>query len=385
MRIEKISARVFRYPSLLSRDSAGHAHPAQKNTESMQALLIIQAEDGTEGVTLAPPEVVRPFILDSYARKVMLGQDIFHREKIWFDLEHFQRGSAGQFSDRALAYLDQALWDLIGKKLNTPVYKLLGGYRDSVPAYGSTMCGDQLEGGLSTPAEYAEFAVQLVQKGYKAIKLHTWMPPVSFAPSVEMDIRACEAVREAVGPEIELMLDGFHWYNRMDALKIGKALSRLNFSWFEEMMNESNVASYAWLRTKVDVPIIGPESAAGKHWTRAEWIKNEACDILRAGSLNMGGISPTLKAAHLAEAFGMDCEIHGSSAANLSLAAAIKNCRWYERGLLHPFIDYDIPPPYLNSLWDPMDSQGNVHLSQKPGLGEDINWNYVEANTVEIY
>ncbi len=82
-------------------------------------------------------------------------------------------------TERALSFVEQALWDLIGRKLNMPVYKLLGGYRDKVPAYGSTMCGDELEGGLSTPEEYAAFAETLVARGYKAIKLHTGCRPLN--------------------------------------------------------------------------------------------------------------------------------------------------------------------------------------------------------------
>jgi hypothetical protein len=68
-----------------------------------------------------------------------------------------------------------------------------------------------------------------------------------------------------------------------------------------------------------------------------------------------------------------------------ALAGAIKNCRWYERGLLHPFLDYDEVPAYLNSLVDPMDDQGFVHLSQKPGLGEDINFEYIQEHRIEHY
>ena len=81
----------------------------------------------------------------------------------------------------------------------------------------------------------------------------------------------------------------------------------------------------------------------------------------------------------------MNCEVHGNGAANLAVVGAIKNCQWYERGLLHPFLDYDVPPAYLNTLPDPMDADGFVHLSQKPGLGEDINFDYIAANTVETY
>jgi L-alanine-DL-glutamate epimerase-like enolase superfamily enzyme len=211
------------------------------------------------------------------------------------------------------------------------------------------------------------------------------MPPVKFAPDVQMDIRACAAVREAVGPDVELMLDGYHNYSRTDALRIGRALEKLNFAWFEEMMNEQSTASYAWLAGQLDIPILGPESLSGKHYSRAEWVQSGACDILRAGVLGNGGISATMKVAHLAESFGMNCEVHGNGAANLTVCAAIKNCRWYERGLLHPFLEYDDVPAYLNSLPDPMDADGFVHLSQKPGLGEDINFDYIEANTVSNY
>jgi L-alanine-DL-glutamate epimerase-like enolase superfamily enzyme len=384
MKIERVQGTVFDYLSKRSSDSAGHSHPGPEQRVKM-AMITITTDDGHRGHAFGPVEVIRPHILDAFARKVLIGQDPFDRERLWQDLEHWQRGSAGQLTDRALAVIEQALWDLAGRALGVPVYKLLGAYRDKVPAYGSTMCGDQLEGGLATPDDYAAFAEKLVARGYKAIKLHTWMPPVSFAPSVAMDIKACAAVREAVGPDIELMLDGYHWYSRTDALTIGRALEKLNFAWFEEMMNEQSIASYAWLAGQLDIPIVGPESIAGKHHSRADWAKAGACDILRAGVPGVGGIGPTLKVAALADAFGMNCEVHGNGAANLAVTAAIKNCRWYERGLLHPFLDYDEVPAYLNTLADPMDGEGFVHLSQKPGLGEDINFDYIESNTLASY
>jgi L-alanine-DL-glutamate epimerase-like enolase superfamily enzyme len=384
MKIERVQGTVFHYLTSRSVDSAGHSHPGPEKRATM-AMVTITADDGSKGYAFGPPEVVRPHILAAFARKVLVGQDPFDRERLWQDLVHWQRGSAGQLTDRALAVIEQALWDLAGRALNTPVYKLLGAYRDKVPAYGSTMCGDELKGGLSTPDEYAAFAVKLVERGYKAIKLHTWMPPVAFAPSVAMDIKACAAVREAVGPDVALMLDGYHWYSRSDALTIGRALERLNFAWFEEMMNEQSIASYAWLANQLDIPIVGPESISGKHHSRADWVQAGACDILRAGVPGVGGITPTMKVAALADAFGMNCEVHGNGAANLAVTAAIKNCEWYERGLLHPFLDYDVPPAYLRSLPDAMGADGFVHLSQQPGLGEDIDFDYIAASTVESY
>jgi len=384
MKITSVLGTEFTYPTRRSVDTAGHSHPGPEGLGKL-ALLTITTDEGHCGYAFAPCEVLRKHVLDAFVRKVLVGQNPFQREHIWHGLEHWQRGSAGQLTDRALAAVDQALWDLAGRALGQPVYRLIGGYRDKVPAYGSTMCGDELPGGLSTPQEYGDFALKLLARGYQAIKLHTWMPPVSFAPSVAMDIKACAAVREAVGPDVPLMLDGYHNYSRMDALTIGRALEKLNFTWFEEMMNEQSMASYAWLAEQLDIPIVGPESLSGKHHSRADWVKAGACDILRAGVPGVGGITPTLKVAHLAESFGMQCEVHGNGAANLAVCAAIKNTRWYERGLLHPFLEYDEVPAYLHTLADPMDADGYVHLSQLPGLGEDINFAYIEAHTVQNY
>jgi L-alanine-DL-glutamate epimerase-like enolase superfamily enzyme len=78
----------------------------------------------------------------------------------------------------------------------------------------------------------------------------------------------------------------------------------------------------------------------------------------------------------------MHCEVHGGGAANLALCLAVHNCDWYERGLLHPFLDYDVPPAYLHSIPDAMDGDGYVHASPLPGLGEDINFDYIDANLV---
>jgi L-alanine-DL-glutamate epimerase-like enolase superfamily enzyme len=275
-----------------------------------------------------------------------------------------------------------ALWDLAGRKLGVPVYKLIGAARDKVPAYGSTMCGDEMKGGLATPEDYARYAEWLLGRGYKAIKLHTWMKPVSFAPDPKMDVRACAAVREAVGPDIPLMLDAYHGYSRSDALSLGRELQKLGFYWYEEPMNEASMSSYCWLAANLDIPVIGPESMDGKFHTRAEWIKAGACDISRTGVHDVGGIGPRLKIIHLAESFGMDCEVHGGGAGNLTLCAVQKNGRWYERGLLHPFLDYDAVPEYLNTRTDPMDQDGFVHLSQSPGLGDDLNFDYINANLV---
>jgi len=299
-------------------------------------------------------------------------------------MNEWQRLHKTVLNDRVMAVVDMALWDLAGCCLGQPVYKLLGASRDRVPAYASTMCGDELEGGLDTPQAYADFAVKCVERGYPAMKLHTWMPPIEWAPDPKMDVAACAAVREAVGDDMPLMLDSYHFYSREQALYIGRELEKLNYYWIEEPMDEQSISSYVWLTEQLDIPVLGPETAEGKMFTRAEWIQRGASDISRGGVGDVGGITPLMKIAHLCESFGVRMEVHGGGPGNLhALCAMGIPGEFYERGLLHPFIDYDEVPPWLNSLADPMDEQGYVHVSSLPGLGWDINWDYVKDNRVE--
>ena len=378
MKITDVTTIRFKCISRTTREADGHAHPGPEH-ESTQALLKIVTDEGAEGYSLGG----NPQIIRSVIKPALLGRDPLYREKIWQDLKERQRLNLGTLSDRVLAGVDMALWDLAGRYLNQPVYKLLGAYRDKVPAYASTMCGDELEGGLDTPEAYAKFAVACKERGYPAFKLHTWQPPISWAPSAKKDVAACRAVREAVGDDMDLMLDPFHYYDREASLYISKELEKLNYYWMEEPMDEHSMSSYVWLTGQTSLPIVGPETAEGKMHVRAEWIVHNACDISRAGVDDVGGLTPLMKTIHMCEAFGIRCEIHGGGPGNLHALCAMHNGEYYERGLLHPFIDHEEPAPYLHALCDPMDDEGYVHIPQKPGLGLDINWDYIEANRVE--
>ncbi|MEO1016720.1 MAG: enolase C-terminal domain-like protein [Pseudomonadota bacterium] len=383
MKIERVETVIFKTVSNKMNDTDGHTHPGPER-ETKGALLRLVTDDGHVGQVLAPGLAdVSDDLLKQYVRPIVEGADPLRHEQIWQAMYKWQRGSGGKFTDRTLAAIELALWDLIGKITGQPVWKLVGGYRDKILAYGSTMCGDDLENGLATPEDYGRFAEWMVkERGYKAVKLHTWMPPIPGAPNVKLDYAACAAVREAVGPDIPLMLDPNHWYSRQDTLWLGKRLEELGFLWMEEPMEESSISSYQWLSSNLELNILGPESAAGKYWTRAEWASKGACDMIRTGVWDVGGIGPSMKVGHLAESFHMLCEVHGTGAGNMAICAAIPNTTYYERGLLHPFIDYDQPGPHLKRIDDEMDRDGYVHFRDVPGLGQDINEDYIEANRV---
>ena len=379
MKIVDVETITFKYKSRIGFDIAGHAHPAEEHT-AYQTLTRIVTDEGIDGYCFGGDKRINERII----KPAIVGMNPLDRERIWQYLYRDLQGSRQLISSEQLAVIDMALWDFAGRYFNVPVCKLLGGYRDKVKAYASTMVGDEIEGGLNSPEAYAEFAEDLVKSGYKAIKLHTWFPPIKWAPNPEMDIAACRAVREAVGDDIVLMLDCYHCYSREEALRIGREIEKLNFYWLEEPMDENNISAYIWLADKLEIPILAPETAEGKIWVRLNWILNGAADIIRGGVMSMGGITPLMKLVHICEAFGVRLELHGAHPGNLQVLGAMGIPGEYvERGLLHPLLDYESRTPWLKEIIDPMDSEGYVHIPQKPGLGMEINWSFIEENKVE--
>jgi L-alanine-DL-glutamate epimerase-like enolase superfamily enzyme len=382
MKIVDVKVETFHYRSGTVRDTDGHGHPGPEH-DATQSLTTLITDEGINGYHFAN---ITKGTLEGVIKPLLIGADPHYREHLWQQLKERQRLNLATLSDKVLTVVDLALWDIAGKAANLPVHKLIGATRDKVPAYASTMCGDDLENGLNTAEDYANFALWSRERGYPAFKLHTKQPPYAGAPNAKADIEACAAVREALGPDVPLMLDPFHYYSREEALYLAKELEHLEYYWMEEPMDEHSMSSYVWLCENTRLSICGPETAEGKMHTRAEWIKAGACDIVRGGVGDLGGITPLIKVAHLAESFNMRMEVHGGGPGNLHVLCAMGfPGEFYERGLLHPFVDYEKPAPWLNKINDPMDDEGFVHVSQDPGLGVDINFDYIQANLISTY
>jgi len=157
----------------------------------------------------------------------------------------------------------------------------------------------------------------------------------------------------------------------------------MDYYWMEEPMDEHSISSFVWLCQNLRLPICGPETAEGQFYTRAEWIVRGAADLSRVGISDVGGISPAMKVVHLCEAFHMRCEVHGGGAANLQVLGAMGiPGEMYEKGLLHPHVDFDAEKPWSKDVIDPVDSDGNVLIPQGPGLGENFDWDYIKDNLV---
>ena len=142
-------------------------------------------------------------------------------------------------------------------------------------------------------------------------------------------------MREAVGDEFTLMLDSMWAYQYADALRVGRAIEELGYYWYEDPLAEEDSYNYVDLGQKLDIPIMCTEYAPGRFPGMAAWIMQRATDILRGDVAVTGGITPLVRQCHLAEGFGMRCELHhgGNSlnnVANLHVTMAVPNCEFYE-------------------------------------------------------
>jgi len=147
-------------------------------------------------------------------------------------------------------------------------------------------------------------------------------------------------------------------------------------------MDEYSMSSYEWLSSEVDVPILGPETAEGKMYTRAEWLKRDIADLCRTGVGDVGGLTPALRTSHLSESFNVTCEVHGGGHANLHLVCATPGGDYLEYGLLHPKAEH--PTGHAEWCEEPApDDNGVIRPPDRPGLGYDIDWDYVEENRID--
>jgi L-alanine-DL-glutamate epimerase-like enolase superfamily enzyme len=366
MQIDDVSVTVFRWPDLASSRYHGPVAPPR---ESDLGLLRITADDGTEGHAFlgssSKPASVDAATLVRWLKPLLMGRDPLMREQLNVQMGHVSRLA----SVRCVGAVDVALWDLAAKAAGVPLHVLLGGFRTSIPAYASSQRFEEV-------SQYVEQAVSLKDAGWLAYKIHPPMSP-------DVDVEVATAVREAVGPDYRLMMDSTWAYDYVDALRVGRALERLGYYWYEDPLADSDIHNYVRLREKLDIPVMATEYPVGKLQDYAVWLTQRATDYLRGDVPNKGGITTMLKTAHLAEAFGMRYEIHHSgnslnNLANLHVSVALRNCEMFE--VLQP------DGAHKYGLVDELeiDAEGLVHVPPGPGLGAVVDEDLVDDMTVEV-
>jgi D-galactarolactone cycloisomerase len=323
--------------------------------------------------------------INSELRELLKGEDPLNPVKLW------ERMYSGVRSEYALARgrtfpevgrrgvrvaaisgVDIALWDIAGKALNVPVYRLLGGKcRDSVEAYAS--------GGWADARGIGAQLVRTIQSsGYSAVKMRIGI----MDGTVENSIARVLAAREALGPDVKLMVDAHGTFDPRQARRFARGVESAALSWFEEPVNVDDISGMAEVRASTDIPIAAGES----FYTRFEFeraISARAIDILQPDPAIAGGISEVVRIANLASAHHLTLAPHlwGGAvlfAAGMQLAAALPNCviLEYSKGF----------NPLLAELAsDPIEvSDGRVEVPDRAGLGVTLNEDFVEQHTRRI-
>lgn len=332
-------------------------------------VLKLTTDNGIEGVATAlagrSGKVTEAYLQDNIA-PVVLGRSPYEREAIWQELWNIDRHLAF-FPVFLPGPVDVALWDICAKAAKLPLYQYLGAYRDQLPVYASGLFHEKAR-------DYVDEALYYRSRGIRAYKAH---PP---GPCRE-DMRIHQMLREAVGSDMELMSDPVAEYTLDEAIRVGRQLEKLDYVWLEEPFRDFELHKYTQLCAALDLPIAATETTRGCHWGVAQVIAQKAADIVRADVSWKCGITGTMKIAHLAESFGMNCEIHTTTMnymdiANLHVSCAIRNCHYFEY-----FVpEEDFMFPMSERL--PIDENGMITVPKKPGIGVELDWDVVRDTCV---
>jgi len=313
-------------------------------------------------------------------KTLLLGRDAENKDGIWDTL--YAEGIAMG----PLSAVDIALWDLHGRMAGKPVHALLGTQRQQAEVYVTS------EFNLGDAEAYADFAVACRDAGVHGCKIHPYIKwgvgtngPAN-AGFPDRDVAAYRAVREAVGDDFPCMADNYGTYNFDEALRVGRVLDELAYEWYESPMPEGDdwLDRYAALARELKTPICAPETASGSAETRLSWIERKACDICRI-DVHLGGFTACLRLTRACEAAGIGLELHGlgpDAYPHLQLIGATRDplIRYFEMFSLSQesrvLAGRATPEPVL-------DDQGCVAVPQRPGMGIELDWQYILAHRVQ--
>jgi len=327
---------------------------------------------GPARMTAAVVNAVAPWLIgENPLRTEYLWQTIYARLR-----DHGQKGIVIE----GLSGIDIALWDIKGKYFEAPIYQLLGGaIREDVQAYATGLY--RLKSG--DPLKYLpEEAAGYVAEGFKAVKLK-----VGFG--IEDDAAATRAVREAIGPDIALMVDANHAYDSTASIRLGRMIEQYNITWFEEPVPPEDAAGYRAVKSALSIPIAGGECEFTRFGFR-DLLASHALDIVQPDTCAAGGLTECKKIADMSEAFGIRYNPHvwGTGiaiAASLQLLAVLPSHTPPSLAPIAPMLEFDRTEHPIRSaiLAGPIEHvDGIVRISDGPGLGIEIDRNAISRFAV---
>ena len=367
MKITNITIDVIERtaPSVLVQDER-----ANLGGTTRQGVLRVYTSDGLEGHAFIGDQGAdssqRMLTIINTLKPIMVDRNWSDREWLWNQLP--EMSGHGAPIEPSWAPLDVALWDIAGKAAGQPIHKLLGTARTEIPVYATYPPRH------SNPEGFVEEALHLKSNGFNAYKIHPG--PLSAHDAAT----TVEKVREAVGNEMQLMLDRNHGYTFREALYVGHALDANRYFWFEDPIPVNDIQSICELTTRLETPLNMSDSTGFLFHEAANFIQMNAVRLIR-GTVRKIGITGLKKQMALVEGYNKFCEIGlaGNSAlnaANLHVMMSSINCTYFEYWLPKEVHQWGI----ANQL--EIDQNGNLKAPTAHGLGIDLDEDWISSHKV---
>ena len=289
------------------------------------------------GMIGGAPRVLQT-ILEQEVKPVMIGKDPAFPKKIradlWSALEYHGVQGVVQF---ALAAVDIAVWDIIGKAAGQPVYKLIGAFRDRMPVY--SMCGWYYDEKPNDLSLYKRSLDAAMEQGYLAVKIKVGRF------SLDDDIKRIRLAQEVVGKDKRIMVDANQVFNRNEALRRGRVYQQMGCFWYEEPLPPHDVEGCAELARELDIRIATGENLYTRY-AFANLIEHRGADVVQPDNRRAGGLTEWMEIAAVAEVFGMEVASHGGGATNLNMLLAMPNAIYMETsGPQRNMVNGEVPGP----------------------------------------
>ncbi len=359
MKIDRVEAVTLRFEY-----ERGFKYAGGVCTGRLTTLVRVSTDDGRVGIGsgYSHPGLLHP-IIEHQLSPLLIGENPADIKRLWQKMYAVTRwyGRKGA-AMTAVGALDTALWDLRGQAEGQPVWKLLGGDTPHCPAYASALL-------WKSPEELADEARALIARGFRRVKMR-------LALGADADGAAVEAVRTAIGPDCDLLVDGSMRYDEQSARQLAELLRDNDVFWYEEPFPPENIDGYVRLRRDCEVPLAAGENEFGAQGFR-ELIRAGAVDIVQPDASRCGGISETWNVCKMAREAGLRVATHSwcdavAVIANAHVIAAAENGLTVEIDQTgNPFIEDLLTEPLV--VLD-----GMLTLSDAPGLGIALNEDVVD-------
>jgi L-alanine-DL-glutamate epimerase-like enolase superfamily enzyme len=357
VKITNITTEEYRWPRHKPITNGLHTY-----THSGLGLVKIETDEGITGIGLGGNGVIQRATIEHLTPQ-LIGQDPINVERLWHMMWVPKLIGRRGLTTRAISAIDIGLWDIRAKVAGLPLYKLLGGAQDSVDTY---VAGGYYEEGKGLKELAAEME-ENVKLGARGVKMKIGAVPI------REDVERVRVAREAVGPDVKLMLDANCAYRYYDAIQLARRVEEYEPFWFEEPIAADDYDGHRKIAEQTTIPIATGENEYTRYGFR-DLINTGGVAVLNADAKILGGVTEFMKVAAYAQAHDLDIAPHGSQDIHVHLVAAISN------GLILEFYRESTDPMASRVYHDTLslNADGTVSPPNVPGIGVNPNYEFLK-------